>query len=191
MNQDRNVKDFNLSNIHWLAYSFTQDAHLQMCSPCIYTNTYTVVTRLQYDAKHVYSICEYAQHCVAEWGTKKLHRCQVNLHKQGAMSLRMKEEMWNWTSTHREITTGGCIVHLKAVKTRREQEESTSEDNSALQHGDSRMHSTVTKKHHLDRVKTSEVTIAMCPFVCVCVFISLCLFYVTELPHHLLVPALA
>lgn len=111
--------------------------------------------------------------CKVEWGMKKLHRCQVNLHKQGAMSRRMKEEMWNWTSTHREITTGGCIVHLKAVKTRREQDESTSEDNSALQHGDSRMHSTVTKKHHLDRVKTSEVTIAMCPFVCVCVRFSL------------------
>lgn len=56
-----------------------------------------------------------------------------------------------------------------AVKTKRMQDENTSDDNSALQHGDSRMHGTVTKKHHLDRVKTSEVTMAIKPFVCVCV----------------------
>lgn len=61
----------------------------------------------------------------------------------------------------------------KGCQDEREQDENPSEDNSALQHGDSRMHSTVTKKHHLDRVKTSEVTMAMCPFVCVCMF-SLC-----------------
>lgn len=66
------------------------------------------------------------------------------------------------------------------------QDENTSDDNSALQHGDSRMHGTVTKKHHLDRVKTSEVTMAIKPFVCVCV----CVCYVTVVAHHV-VPALA
>ena len=53
-----------------------------------------------------------------------------------------------------------------------EQDENTSEDNSALQHGDSCMHSTVTRKHHLDCVKTSEVTMVMCPFVCMCVCVT-------------------
>lgn len=139
--------------------------------------------------KFVSSLCVSAKYCIVVklnevW--KKLHRRQVNLHKQGAMLLRMKEEMWNWTSTHRDITTGGCILHLKAVKMRREQDENTSEDNSAVQHGDSRMHSTVTKKHHLDRVKTSEVTIAMCPFVCVCECFSLSMSRysaATSFPH--------
>lgn len=87
----------------------------------------------------------------------------------------MKEEMWNWTSTHGEITTGGCIAHLKAVRAKGGPGKNTSEDNSALPHGESHMHSTVTKKHHLDRAKTSEVTIAMCLFVCVCTYFCLCM----------------
>lgn len=49
------------------------------------------------------------------------------------------------------------------------------------------MHSNLTMKHHLHCVKTTEVTMVMCPFVCV----LLCVFYVTVLPHHLLVSASA
>lgn len=89
--------------------------------------------------------------------------------------------------THGVITTGGCIVLIKAVKKKREQDENISEDNSSLQQGDSHMHRTVTKQHHLDRVKTSEVTMAMCSFVRVCA--PYCVCYATVLPHHLLVVA--
>lgn len=43
----------------------------------------------------------------------------------------------------------------------------TSEHKSCSAAGDSSLHHTVTTKHHVDRAKTSEVTIAMCAFVCV------------------------
>lgn len=108
------------------------------------------------------------------------------------MSPGTRGETWKWTSTHRGATTGGYsyIAHLKAVKTKREHErEHFRGEFCGAERGDSRMHSTATKQqhHHLDRVKTSDVTIAMCPFVCV----SLRLCYVAEMPHQPSAPALA
>lgn len=52
---------------------------------------------------------------------------------------------------------------------KKEQDENTSEDNSVLHYGISGIHGSLTTKHHLDRVKTSDVTMAMGSFVYVCV----------------------
>lgn len=135
---------------------------------------------------HVW-VCAVCSGCKVEWGMKMLRRCQVNLHKHGALLLSMKEETWNWTSTHREITTGGCIVHLKAVKEESGREENTSEDNSALQHGDS--HTRCTQHFHKESSSGPRENFwGYHGNACLCV--SVCVCHVTALPHDLLVAAL-
>lgn len=94
---------------------------------------------------------------------------EQNLHKTGATLQRTKEPTRDRTSARSEIAAGGRIVRPSR---RREPDESASEDRSAHRSkGDP-----VTKTHHLDRVKTSEVTMAMHPFVCLPVFLSLRLY---------------
>lgn len=91
----------------------------------------------------------------------------VNHHKRRAALLRdVKLDLCAQGNHHRgpNRTSKDCLDEEGARR-----DENASEDNSALQYGNSRMHGIVTTKHHLDRVKTSDVAMATGSFVCVCV----------------------
>ena len=86
---------------------------------------------------------------------------EVKLHKLGAVLPRAKRAVKLDLFAQRNHCRGR-IVHLKAVEAKRERDENTSEDAAALQRWNSSMYyGTVTKTHHLDRVNTSEVSMAM------------------------------
>lgn len=134
------------------------------------------------------SVWEHEQYCLVVQlnGVFKkkniLERCEVNLHKQGAenergdvkLDLRTQRNHYRKPyPTSKDCQGGGA-------------DEDTSEDNSMLPHGDSYRHSLVTKKHHLDRVKTSEVTIAISP--CVCVHVSFSVYAMLQSCHIISLP---
>lgn len=85
----------------------------------------------------------------------------VNPHKQGDENEREDVELILPTQRRLYHTSKGCqgegVCQTRTLQKTIPQRRT----------GDSHMRSTVTKEHHLDHVKTSEVSIAMCLFVCV------------------------
>lgn len=85
----------------------------------------------------------------------------VNPHKQGDENEREDVELILPTQRRLYHTSKGC--HGEGGCQTRTLQKTIPQRRT----GDSHMHGTVTKEHHLDHVKTSEVSIAMCLFVCV------------------------